>query len=142
MHRHGLLVAFAVALAALCVAPRFSKGEDKHRSKILGLAHVAFFVNDLEKTRAFYKDFLGFDEPFSLKRPDGTTQMAFIKINDHQYVELSTDKPKVDSEDGQLSHVSIYTDDAAAMRERPHRQFQLQREGPGQPHVGNCAVSS
>ena len=117
MFRLRLPFALALALAAAFLAPRFSAADDPHRPKVLGVAHVAFYVSDLEKTRAFYKDFLGFDEPFSLQRPDGTTQMAFIKINDYQFVELSTDKPKADNRDGQLSHISLYTDDAAAMRD-------------------------
>ena len=41
------------------------------RPKILGVAHLAVFVSDLAKARAFYEDFLGFEEPFTLPKPDG-----------------------------------------------------------------------
>ena len=41
------------------------------RPKILGLAHIALFTADVEKSRRFYKDFLGYCEPFDLKNPDG-----------------------------------------------------------------------
>ncbi len=34
------------------------------------------------------KDFLGYEEAFTLPKADRTVQMAFLKINDLQYVEL------------------------------------------------------
>jgi catechol 2,3-dioxygenase-like lactoylglutathione lyase family enzyme len=83
------------------------------RPRILGVAHIALYTSDLEKARSFYEDFLGFQEPFTIKRDNGSVRIAFVKINDKQYVELFTDAPK---EDGQLNHVAIYTDDAHRMR--------------------------
>lgn len=87
---------------------------DVKRPRILGVAHVAFYVSDLTKTRAFYKDFLGYDEVFTLKRDDGTDRIAVMKINDQQYVELFAEAPR---DDDRLNHVAIYTDDAARMRD-------------------------
>jgi lactoylglutathione lyase len=85
-----------------------AQGGQVKRPKILGLAHVAFYVRDLAKARTFYKDFLGFDEePFTLKKNDGAERIVFIKINDNQYLELFAEDPK---NDGRLNHVSIYTD--------------------------------
>ena len=84
------------------------------RPKILGVAHMALYESDLNKARAFYKDFLGFAEPYSLKRKDGTDRIAFIKINDYQYLELFAEPPK---QDGHLNHISFYTDNAEGMRE-------------------------
>lgn len=85
------------------------------RPKILGVAHIALWVADLAKSRAFYKDFLGFDEPYSLKRDDGTESMGFIKINENQYIELTPGNRT--RGDGQLNHFSFYTDDAKALRD-------------------------
>jgi len=51
-----------------------------------GIAHVAFRVADLEAARAFYNK-LGFDQFFEMKQGDKTTE-AFLKINDHQFIEL------------------------------------------------------
>jgi len=85
------------------------------RPKILGVAHIALWVGDLAKSRAFYKDFLGFDEPYSLKRDDGTESMGFIKINENQYIELTPGNRT--RGDGQLNHFSFYTDDAKALRD-------------------------
>ena len=58
------------------------------RPKILRIAHVAFYVSDLGRARWFYGSFLGFDEAFTVKGSDGTDHIAFIKVNDDQYVEL------------------------------------------------------
>lgn len=84
------------------------------RPRVLGLAHVALFVSDLQKARAFYEDFLGYQEPYVLKRDDGSDRIVFIKINDQQYIELFAENPK---QDGYLSHVSFCTDSAEQMRD-------------------------
>ncbi len=101
-------------LAGILIAAPSPAPVGATRPRILGVAHVAFYVHDLARTRAFYEDFLGFDEePFTLKRPDGSERIVFIKINDHQYVELFAEEPK---NDGRLNHISVYTDDADGMR--------------------------
>src|SRR5215471_18420412 len=107
-----LIAAFVVfgPLAGFLSTPGAAalRGDQVSRPKILGLAHVAFYVSDLATARRFYKDFLGFDEePFTLKKSDGTERIVFIKINDNQYVELFAEAPR---DDGRLNHVSIYTD--------------------------------
>ena len=84
------------------------------RPKVFGLAHYSIFVSDLAKARAFYEDFLGYEEAFTLPKPDGTVQMAFVKINDHQYLELLNQPNRGE---GQLNHLGLYTDDVERMRQ-------------------------
>jgi catechol 2,3-dioxygenase-like lactoylglutathione lyase family enzyme len=84
------------------------------RPRILGVAHMAIYVSDLAKARQFYENFLGFGEPFTLPASDGSVRIAFVKINDHQYIEIFTEK---DRGEGQLNHISFYTDDAGRMRD-------------------------
>jgi catechol 2,3-dioxygenase-like lactoylglutathione lyase family enzyme len=83
------------------------------RPRILGISHMALYVSDLEKARGFYEGFLGYAEPFNLKREDGSVRIAFVKINEDQYIELFTDPP---AHEGQLNHIAIYTDSAEGMR--------------------------
>src|SRR5205085_2059060 len=83
------------------------------RPRILGVAHMALYVSDLQKARTFYKDFLGYSEPYALQRDDGSDRIAFIKLNENQYLELFAEAPH---EDGHLNHIAFYTDSAAAMR--------------------------
>jgi catechol 2,3-dioxygenase-like lactoylglutathione lyase family enzyme len=52
----------------------------------VGIAHVAFRVSDLDSARAFYAR-LGFEQFFEIKQGERTTE-AFLKINDHQFLEL------------------------------------------------------
>src|SRR5947199_1088872 len=84
------------------------------RPKVLGVAHMAVYVKDLAKTRQFYEDFLGFAEAFTLPAKDGKggTRIVFIKVNDHQYFEIFNE---ADRGEGQLNHISFYTDSADGM---------------------------
>jgi lactoylglutathione lyase len=84
------------------------------RPQLLGLAHYSIFVGDLAKARAFYEDFLGYEEAFTLPKPDGTVQMAFVKIDDRQYLELLNQPNRGE---GQLNHLGLYTDDVERMRQ-------------------------
>jgi lactoylglutathione lyase len=75
---------------------------------------MAVYCSDLAKTRTFYKDFLGFGEPFLLKDADGRERIVFIKVNERQYVELFAEATRGQ---GQLNHICISTDNADAMRD-------------------------
>jgi catechol 2,3-dioxygenase-like lactoylglutathione lyase family enzyme len=108
-----LVFGFVIGIAAMASAADQTKPEQPKRPKILGISHMAIYVSDLNKARAFYKDFLGYDEVFTLKRDDGSDRIAFIKINEDQYLEVFSEAPK---NDGHLNHFSIFTDDAEAMR--------------------------
>ncbi len=98
---------------ALVLACGILAAGDVPRPRILGVAHIALFVSDIEKSRAFYKDFLGFEEPFHLDKPDGSLSLTFLKINDRQYIELF---PGLQPGADRLNHISFYTDNAEAMR--------------------------
>src|SRR5689334_16475517 len=83
------------------------------RPPIVGISHIALFVHDIEQSRAFYKDFLGFDEPFSLTNKDGSLHLTWIKINDRQTIELF---PEKEAGSDRLNHISLETADAEALR--------------------------
>jgi lactoylglutathione lyase len=102
----------ATFLLLLSVVSAAQTTDQVKRPRILGVSHMAVFVSDLQKARAFYKDFLGYEEPYTLKREDGSDRIAFIKINEDQYLELFAETPK---QDGQLNHISFFTDSAEAM---------------------------
>src|ERR1035441_10333493 len=96
----------------LVVAPLLAQ-EAVKRPKVLGVAHMAVYVRDLDKTRRFYENFLGFGEPFTL--PNKTApgvRIAFVKVNDRQYFEIFNE---ADRGEGQLHHISFYTDNAGQM---------------------------
>ena len=105
------LVLLLLFLAPACA--RSGRPQPSAGPHILGVAHMALFVSDLQRSRAFYRDFLGFEEAFTLPKPDGSDRIAFIKINDEQYLELFAEAPRAD---GRVYHISFYTDDAEGLR--------------------------
>jgi catechol 2,3-dioxygenase-like lactoylglutathione lyase family enzyme len=100
---------FAI-VAALCASLAWS--QEVKRPRLTGVAHIALYAHDIDRSREFYTGFLGFQEPFSLKNPDGSLSMTFFKINDRQYVELL---PETQAGTDRLSHIALETDDAAQM---------------------------
>jgi catechol 2,3-dioxygenase-like lactoylglutathione lyase family enzyme len=105
-----------VALALLTVtasAAEAPKAAPPARPRILGLAHVALFVHDIDAARAFYKGYLGYDEPYFLNTPEGALHLTWIKINERQSLELF---PEKEAGSDRLNHVAVETDDAEALR--------------------------
>jgi len=84
------------------------------RPKVLGVAHVAFFVHDLDKARAFYTTLLGYEEVHVQKKADGAIDYVFFKVNDRQYIQLL---PEAAAGTDRLSHIALETADAEAMRQ-------------------------
>ena len=86
---------------------------DGPESLLVAWIDECLYVHDIEKSRAFYKDFLGFDEPYSIHDPDGKLHLTWIKINDEQTIELF---PEKEAGSDRLYHIALITD-AVAMRE-------------------------
>jgi lactoylglutathione lyase len=89
-------------------------GQQLARPRIVGIPHADFRVHDIAASRHFYKDFLGYAEPFDITGPDGKLIMAFIKINDRQYIELS---PEANPDEPRFVHLAFETDDAEGLRQ-------------------------
>lgn len=98
-------------LAALSAGAALATG-GADRPRVSGLSHVALKVGDLEKSRAFYEDFLGY--PARLVRgPDGT-QVLVVALNGRQSILLRPGL-QADRED-RLEHVALETSDVDGMR--------------------------
>jgi catechol 2,3-dioxygenase-like lactoylglutathione lyase family enzyme len=106
-------VALIATMSLLAPSTRASDASAPARPRFLGLSHVALFMHDVAQSRAFYKDFLGYDEPYSLKDPDGGLHLTWIKINDQQTIELFTEK---EAGSDRLHQVAFIVEDADAMR--------------------------
>ena len=77
------------------------------------LGHVAFRVNDLEASLAFYAK-LGFPEFLRLTQTDGRTWIAYLKITDQLYLELfpgGDGGRAVGPEHTGVHHLCLTTDD-------------------------------
>jgi catechol 2,3-dioxygenase-like lactoylglutathione lyase family enzyme len=101
--------ALLTGIALLAAAP-VANAADAH---ITGIAHMAVYVHDIGKSRVFYHDFLGYDEPYHLDNPDGSLSMTFFKVNERQYIEVF---PETAPGTDRLNHIAIETDDIAGMR--------------------------
>lgn len=76
---------------------------------------MALWARDLDRSLAFYRGFLGFDEPYSLKGDAGAVQIAWIKINDRQSIELFPTGGAAPAGGDSLYHIALETDDAQGM---------------------------
>ena len=55
---------------------------------IVGLAHVAIKVTDLDRSLDFYINRLGFPEMLRLNKDDGSTWLVYLRITDDHYLEV------------------------------------------------------
>src|SRR6201987_5029024 len=112
-HRTSPSTGLAVVL--FLSASLFAQDASPARPKITGISHVGYFVSDLPQAIAFWHDFLGFDEDSSLTKKDSTDiRIPFIKINDHQHIELVNEPPT--HPPNMMSHLCFTVDDIEAMR--------------------------
>jgi catechol 2,3-dioxygenase-like lactoylglutathione lyase family enzyme len=100
-----------VALSVLPIGFLFAQAPQ--RPRILGIAHITFYAHDCGKSRAYYRDFLGLQEPYALKNTDGSPSELFFKINDRQYVQIV---PEREAGTDRLIDVGLETEDAEALR--------------------------
>ncbi len=84
------------------------------RPRILGIAHAAFYVDDMPAAIAFYTKYLGYASPYTLPMPTGG-ELVWIKINERQSVELFPGGAVARGSD-RLAHIAVETDNADAMR--------------------------
>ncbi len=128
------IVALAVVLLLPLAAARSVRADAPARSPILGISHIALYVQDIAKTRAFYKDFLGFAEPYWINNPDGSLHLTWIKINDRQSIEIF---PEKEAGSDRLYHIALETDDAMAMRDYLAARGVAVPEKVGAGKIGN-----
>jgi catechol 2,3-dioxygenase-like lactoylglutathione lyase family enzyme len=108
------LVGFVTLLLSAASA-LYAQGAAPVRPRITGISHVGYFVSDLSQAIVFWHDFLGFDESYNLTKKDSKDiRIAFIKINDHQHIELFNEPPT--HPPNMMSHLCFTVDDVEAMR--------------------------
>lgn len=112
MTRKALFLAALLPAYCLCPAADIAT---LFRARITGISHVALWVADLGKSRAFYSGYLGFGEPYTLRNADGGISITWMKVNDRQSVELFPLEGKKPAEGDSLYHVALQTDDAQGM---------------------------
>jgi lactoylglutathione lyase len=131
----------ALAAAVLILTTFIAHAQDAAptRPRITGISHVGYFVSDLPKALEFWHDFLGFDESYDLKKPGSDTdvRIAFIKINDHQHVELFNEPATAPP--NMMSHLCFTVDDVEQMRAYLRSQGFQVKPGAGKTRTGDYA---
>jgi lactoylglutathione lyase len=102
-----------IALVAVVFAASAGAAEEPRRPPITGVAHIAIYAHDVDRSLAFYHDFLGYDEAFRLKRAGGELHLVFVKISDRQFIEIF---PEKEAGTDRLNHIALEVEDAEAMR--------------------------
>jgi catechol 2,3-dioxygenase-like lactoylglutathione lyase family enzyme len=106
-------LATAVLMAAYAILPLASSSAEQAPARIIGVAHIAYYVSDLKKARDYYEGFLGYQEAFALRNPDGSEHEVYIKINDRQYIVLYAEPA---TNHGFMHDAGFETNDAEGMR--------------------------
>jgi catechol 2,3-dioxygenase-like lactoylglutathione lyase family enzyme len=120
-------VTLGLLCAAVCSAQPFA---------LRGITHVAFRIADLPASAAFYQG-LGFEQAFHFE-DSGRTVVEFLKINDHQFIELY---PRTaDSQPLGLMHICFETDDIEALRNE-YLKRHLEPTAVNKARAGNLLFS-
>lgn len=99
---------------------------------LIGIAHVALRVNDLQKSRDFYNT-LGFEEAFSFSDA-GKVSVSYVKVNDRQFIELI---PRTsDSQPGGILHTCFEVADIESLH-NAYVAAGLQPTEPKKARAGN-----
>jgi lactoylglutathione lyase len=83
-------ILFLILLLALGKLNLFGAGDSDLGNDvgIQYLGHVAVGVSDLDRALHFYRDQLGFTEVFRINGPKGTPFLGYLRVNNHNFVEL------------------------------------------------------
>lgn len=86
--------------------------------KIVGLAHIGLFVEDIERTKKFYTDILGFEvyHECVVPTPDGNVFVAFARLNDC-VLEIVQPVTAAKKADGWFDHVALRAENIEAVRD-------------------------
>jgi catechol 2,3-dioxygenase-like lactoylglutathione lyase family enzyme len=108
------------------------------RPRITGISYVGYYVSDLPKAIFFWHDLLGYDESYSLTKKDSQEiRLAFIKLNDHQHIELLNEPP--DHPPNMMSHLCFSVDDIEQMRAYLRSNSYEVKPGTGKTPTGDYA---
>ena len=128
----------ALSLALTLASTTLHAQQPPPRPHITGISHVGYFVSDLPKALDFWHGLLGYDEAYSLNKPGSDdTRIAFIKINDHQHIELFNEPPT--NPPSMMSHLCFSVDDIEQMRAYLRAHGYDVKPGNGTTRTGDYA---
>ena len=88
----------------------------QEKPHILAISHIAVKATDVEKSVAFYRDFLGYQEQLRLHyQDDGTLELVVMKVSDEQWIEIFTNQ-KRNLKDSSLYQIAFRYEDDEVLR--------------------------
>jgi catechol 2,3-dioxygenase-like lactoylglutathione lyase family enzyme len=112
---------FSAALAGLAISPGVAPlpaASPRPLAHLSALYHVGFWVKDIQKSRAFYGNYLGLAEPYVLNYPSGALQMVALEIREGESVFLFPGAAKILPNGDNLANLGLVTDDVAALHDQ------------------------
>src|SRR5258708_3218057 len=91
-----------------------NKNKEVRRPPIVGVSHIALNTDNMDAARKFYTGMLGFEEAFSMNKPDGSLMLTNFKVNDHQFIQVFPDLRTATQD--RLNHICFETTDAEQLR--------------------------
>lgn len=105
------------------IMPLTSRAEEAKRPRLLGVSKIVVRAHDLNASRHFYGDLLGFQEAFAILKnqtavvksgvPQDQVSSVFFKVNNRQYIVVM---PESSAAELRWAGYAVETDDAEAMR--------------------------
>ncbi|MDR9830369.1 VOC family protein [Vibrio sp. FNV 38] len=95
---------FRILIAVLVLVSSTAKASE---IPIEGIAHVAFQSSSLERSRAFYTGFVGFEYSFAVSEK---SEAWYLKVNDDQFVKLISKQGQ--TSDDRLVEIALKVSDA------------------------------
>jgi catechol 2,3-dioxygenase-like lactoylglutathione lyase family enzyme len=99
------------------------RAEEAKRPRLLGVSKIVVRAHDLNQSRHFYGDLLGFQEAFTILKnqtavvksglPQDQVSSVFFKVNNRQYIVVM---PESSAAELRWAGYAVETDDAEAMR--------------------------
>src|SRR5215470_9727020 len=105
------MIAMRIALSTMLLVWIGTTPVPEQSPELAGIAHVAFRVSDVPRSRDFYRK-LGFEQSFEFADP-GKPPVSYMKINDRQFIELYGRAD--DSQALGLMHVCYEVEDIEAL---------------------------
>lgn len=106
---------------ALCAGMLY--GQQPKRPRLVGVSRIVVRSHDLNESRKFYGDLLGFQEAITVKKdlkavlggglPSEQVSSVYFKVNNRQYIVVV---PETSATESRFARYAIETDDVDAMR--------------------------
>jgi catechol 2,3-dioxygenase-like lactoylglutathione lyase family enzyme len=108
-----IIACFSLFVAGIAVGVFLMQPGRAQTTQVSGLRlnHVGIYVKDFSESMRFYTQTMGFREAFTIKDAEGKPVLAYLQMNENQFLELA---PATAERPVGLSHIGIWPEDLSA----------------------------